>query len=255
MPMVPEQVNILGVRVSAVNPVSALETIEAWLGERESHYVCVTSVNGIMESQRSPALRDIHNAAGLVVPDGMPLVWLCRLRGFGQVRRVYGPALTLALCERSQEKGYTHFFYGSAAGVADQLIASLKDRFPALRVVGSCSPPYREQGYEEDPVGADLIREARPDVVWVGLPTPKQELWMASNVARLGVPVLIGVGAAFDFLSGRKQQAPTWMQRTGLEWLFRLLAEPRRLWKRYLVGNPLFVLRVLAQALGLKKYD
>jgi N-acetylglucosaminyldiphosphoundecaprenol N-acetyl-beta-D-mannosaminyltransferase len=161
----------------------------------------------------------------------------------------------LALCERSAERRYRHFFYGGAEGVPEQLAANLRQRFPELQVVGIYSPPFRLLTPEEDEQVVQMLNQAAPDIVWVGLSTPKQEQWMAAHVGRVEAPVLIGVGAAFDFLTSRKKQAPRWMQRNGLEWLFRLLTEPRRLWRRYLVNNPLFVLLVLAQALGLRRYS
>jgi len=246
--------NILGVGVSALNMAMALEIIEGWIERREPHYVCVTGVHGVMESQRDEELRRIHNRAGLVTPDGMPLVWLSRLQGFHHVERVYGPDLMLALCERSVAKGYRHFFYGGAEGVPEQLASVLQKRFPGLQVAGTFSPPFRPLTADEDDRIVQMINAAAPDIVWVGLSTPKQERWMAGHRERLTAPVLIGVGAAFDFLTGRKPQAPRWMQRAGLEWLFRLLTEPRRLWRRYLINNPLFVALVVLQALGVRRY-
>ncbi|WP_376791088.1 WecB/TagA/CpsF family glycosyltransferase [Thermoflexus sp.] len=247
-----ERVNILGVSVSAINMAMALEIIEGWIARRELHYICVTGVHGVMESQRDEALRQIHNQAGLVTPDGMPLVWLSRLKGFRHVDRVYGPDLMLALCERSIARGYRHFFYGGAKGVPERLSEVLQKRFPGLQVAGTYSPPFRPLTPEEDERVVRMINAANPDIVWVGLSTPKQEHWMAEHRARLTAPVLIGVGAAFDFLTGRKPQAPRWMQRAGLEWFFRLLTEPRRLWRRYLINNPLFVALVVLEAMRLR---
>jgi N-acetylglucosaminyldiphosphoundecaprenol N-acetyl-beta-D-mannosaminyltransferase len=251
----PRRVNILGVGVSAINMAQALNVIEGWIAQRQAHYVCVTGVHGIVESQGNNSLQRVHNAAGLVTPDGMPLVWLARLHGLEHVERVYGPDLMLALCHRSISKGYRHFLYGGAEGVPDRLANRLKRRYPGLRIVGSYSPPFRPLTDEEDKQTVQAINEANPDVVWIGLSTPKQERWMAEHIGRLTAPVLVGVGAAFDFHSGLKRQAPRWMQRSGLEWLFRLANEPRRLWRRYLVNNPLFTLLVLQQALNLKRYS
>ena len=242
--------NILGIEISAINMETALRTIEAWILRRESHYVCVTGVHGVMESQRDEALRRIHNAAGLVTPDGMPLVWLSRLMGFRPVERVYGPDLILALCERSAEHGYRQFFYGGGPGIAEKLALRLQSRFPSLQVSGFYSPPFRPLTPEEDKAVIELINATNPHILWVGLSTPKQERWMAEHMGSLHTPVLIGVGAAFDFHAGIKRQAPRWMQRTGLEWFFRLLMEPRRLWRRYLINNPLFLWLVLLQLLG-----
>jgi N-acetylglucosaminyldiphosphoundecaprenol N-acetyl-beta-D-mannosaminyltransferase len=218
----------------------ALSVIDGWIGRRQQHYVCVTGVHGVMESRRDKRLRQIHNDAGLVTPDGMPLVWLSLLHGHGYVERVYGPDLM--------------FFYGGGEGVHERLADSLLQRYPGLRVAGGYCPPFRLLTGEEDKQVAQAINATEPDIVWVGLSTPKQERWMAEHVGQLTAPVLIGVGAAFDFHSGLKKQAPHWMQRWGLEWLFRLASEPGRLWRRYLVNNPLFVLLTLQQALGLKRY-
>jgi N-acetylglucosaminyldiphosphoundecaprenol N-acetyl-beta-D-mannosaminyltransferase len=251
----PGRVNILGVGVSAINMEQALNAIEGWIVQRQLHYVCVTGVHGIVESQRNNSLRRVHNAAGLVTPDGMPLVWLARLHGRNHVERVYGPDLMLALCDRSISKGYKHFLYGGAEGVPERLANRLKQRYPELQIVGRYSPPFHLLTDEEDKQIVQAINEANPDVVWIGLSTPKQERWMAEHVGRLTAPVLIGVGAAFDFHSGLKRQAPRWMQRSGLEWLFRLATEPRRLWRRYLVNNPLFTLLVLQQALRVRRYS
>jgi len=247
--------NILGVGISAINMAIALETIDQWIAERDPHYVCVFPVHSVMECQKDPELRRIANASGLTTPDGMPLVWLSRLHGYRQVSRVYGPDLMLALCAASVERGYRHFFYGGANGVAEKLTAVLERQYPGLRVAGIYAPPFRPLTCEEDERIIEMINASDGDIVWVGLGTPKQDHWMASHVGRISAPVLIGVGAAFDFLSGLKRQAPRWMQRCGLEWLFRLLTEPRRLWYRYLVYNPLFVALVLLQSLRLRRYD
>lgn len=252
--MIP-RANILGVGVSAINLEMVLQVIDGWITRRESHYICVSGVHGLMESQRDKELRRIHNAAGLVTPDGMPLVWLSRLLGFRHVARVYGPDLMLATCARSTEQGYRHFFYGSAPGVVEQLTQQLRARFPALQVVGSYSPPFRPLTPEEDGAVVEHINATQPDIVWVGISTPKQERWMAAHVDKVTAPVLIGVGAAFDFHAGLKKQAPYWMQRSGLEWCFRLLSEPRRLWRRYLINNPSFVWLVLLQLLGRSSYQ
>jgi len=250
-----QRVNILGVGVSAITMAEALETIEQWITHMERRYICVRDVHGVMKSQRDDALRRIHNAAGLVTPDGMPLVWLSWLKGFRHVERVYGPDLMLACCQFSITRGYRHFFYGGGEGVAERLASRLKERFPGLAITGTFSPPFRPLEPDEDEEAVRYINQARPDIVWVGLGTPKQELWMRAHVGRLTAPVLVGVGAAFDFHAGVKPQAPRWIQRAGLEWLFRMLAEPRRLGPRYLLNNPWFVWEVFLQSIGVKKYD
>ncbi|RDJ24073.1 glycosyltransferase [Bosea caraganae] len=237
----PARVDILGVRVSAINLPLALDTIESWIAERKQRYVCITGAHGVMESQRDETLRTIHNQAGLVTPDGMPLVWLSRLLGHSKTRRVYGPDLMRALSALSAKRGYRQFYYGGDVGVADALSAALTRSYPGLAVAGTLSPPFRPLSSEEDAGIVAQINAAKPDIVWVGLSTPKQEYWMASHAGRIDAPVMIGVGAAFDFLAGRKAQAPLWMQRNGLEWLFRLNQEPRRLLRRYAWIVPGFI--------------
>jgi N-acetylglucosaminyldiphosphoundecaprenol N-acetyl-beta-D-mannosaminyltransferase len=241
------RVDILGVGVSAINMDDALDVIDGWITGGFRQYVCITGVHGIMESQRDEALRRIHNNAGLVTPDGMPLVWLSKWRGWRRTTRVYGPDLMLALCERSLATGYRHFFYGGKEGVPERLARRLQKRYPGLVVAGTYSPSFKAVAAQESDEVLDLINDAKPDIVWVGLGTPKQEHWMAQHVERLSACVLVGVGAAFDFHAGLQRQAPRWMQQSGLEWVFRLANEPRRLWRRYLVNNPMFVWLTLLQ--------
>jgi N-acetylglucosaminyldiphosphoundecaprenol N-acetyl-beta-D-mannosaminyltransferase len=248
---------VLGVSISAVNLPLAVSTIDRWIAERTPNYVCVTGVHGVMESQNDPKLKAIHNAAGMVTPDGMPMVWMNRMAGNAHVTRVYGPDLMLDVCAASAargELGAKHFFYGGAQGVAELLRTRLIERFPALQVVGTYCPPFRPLTAEEDQKLIEQIDASGADIVWVGLSTPKQEYWMASHLRRLKAPVLIGVGAAFDFHAGLKKQAPKWMQRSGMEWFFRLVTEPRRLWKRYLRNNPLFVYYLLLEKLKLRNF-
>lgn len=252
---VASRVNVLGVGVSAVNMPQALASIDAWIDSGGSHYVCVTGVHGVMESQHDEELRRIHNSADMVVPDGMPLVWLSRLHGQRAVERVYGPDLLLACCAASAGTRPRHFFFGSTPAVVQRLIDRLCVQFPTLKVAGTYSPPFGAITPDEDERAVRSINGAHPDIVWVGLGTPKQERWMANHVGRVHAPVMIGVGAAFDFVSGTKRQAPRWMQRSGLEWAFRLANEPRRLGKRYLVNNPAFVWLVLQQSLGVRHFE
>lgn len=253
--MEPLRVNILGVGINAINMVMALDSIEGWIARHDPHYVCVTPVHSVMDCQRDPGLRRIFYSSGLSTPDGMPLVWLCHFKGYHDVSRVYGPDLMLALCERSAVRGYRHFFYGGAEGVPEQLAQNLQARFPGLVVAGTFSPPFHPITPEEDTHIVQTINKTSPDIVWVGLGSPKQERWMAAHIGRLTTPVLIGVRAAFDLHAGLKKQAHNWMQQNGLEWLFRLLAEPRRLWKRYLINNPCFMALVLLQIMGLRRYS
>jgi N-acetylglucosaminyldiphosphoundecaprenol N-acetyl-beta-D-mannosaminyltransferase len=245
--------NVLQVGVSAVNLDSAAREIKRWIDCRLKQYVCVTSVHGIIESQSDPVLRNIHNSAGLVTPDGMPLVWLSRLNGRSEVTRVYGPDLMLELCSRGESQKWRHFFYGATPETLANLTSRLRAKYPHIEVVGSLAPPFRPLTEQEASDTEAAINAASPDIVWVGLSTPKQEKWMSAFRGRLNAPVLIGVGAAFDMHAGNLRQAPRWIQRSGFEWLYRLSMEPRRLWRRYLKNNPLFVGLLAAQALGLRE--
>jgi N-acetylglucosaminyldiphosphoundecaprenol N-acetyl-beta-D-mannosaminyltransferase len=241
-----QRIDVLGVRVSAINLDDAVTRIESWIGERSRNYACITGAHGVMLSRRDPRLRDIHNAAGMVTPDGMPLVWLSRLLGSCRTERVYGPDLMRRLTVISAQRGYRQFYYGGAEGVAEALARSLADRHPGLEVAGQYCPPFRELTSEENQAVVDMINAVRPDIVWVGLSTPKQEYWMANHLGRIHAPVMIGVGAAFDFLAGTKPQAPLIMQRSGLEWLFRAASEPRRLAGRYAYIVPAFAMLAAA---------
>lgn len=248
------RVNILGVGISPVNMAQTLETIEGWISRREPHYVCVTPAHVVMECYHHPDLHPLFNSSGLTTPDGMSIVWLLKLRGHPEVGRVCGPDLMEAACAFPGGRAWRHFLYGGVEGVADALGVRLISRYPDLQLAGTYSPPFRELGPEEDRQVVQLINAARPDIVWVGISSPKQERWMAAHLGRVSAPVLVGVGAAFDFLSGAKPRAPIWMQRSGLEWLYRLGSEPDRLWRRY-VQYPLFGILVAAQLLGLRRFE
>ena len=243
--MTGSRVDVLGVHISTIDRPAAVAAIAGFVEARARTYVCVTGVHGVMESQRDRALREIHNRSGLTTPDGMPMVWAAHRAGALGTARVYGPDLMLDVCARAEREGWRHFFYGAAPGVADELAHRLVGRFPRLDVAGTLSPPFRAVGPEEDASMVEAINAAGADIVWVGLSTPKQERWMAAHRAQLGAPVLIGVGAAFDIHAGRVRQAPAWMQRSGLEWAYRLQQEPRRLARRYLVNNPRFILDII----------
>jgi N-acetylglucosaminyldiphosphoundecaprenol N-acetyl-beta-D-mannosaminyltransferase len=249
-----DRVNVLGVGISASNMPIALAKIEHWISARKRYYVCVANVHSVMDSKRDLELRRIHNAAAMVTPDGMPLVWLLWASGYYKSGRVYGPDIMLSVCERSRQRRYRHFLYGASEVTLARLTANLQGRFPGLCIVGTYSPPFRPLTVDEEEAVIDMINAASPDVVWVGLGAPKQERWMAEHRDRLEAPVLIGVGAAFDFHAGAVRQAPRSLQRIGFEWLFRLAMEPRRLWRRYLRNNPEFILCVVGQKLGLRRY-
>jgi len=240
-----QRVEVLGVKITPSTIERAVDKIAGWIADDTRTYVCVTSVHGVVESLADPALRDIHNAAGMCTTDGMPLVWASKYAGFDFADRVYGPDLTLALAERAAGDGWKSYFYGAADGVAQRLGEELEERFPGFTTAGSFSPPFRPlTDAEEDDIVA-TINSSGADIVWVGLSTPKQERWMDAFRDRLDAPVLIGVGAAFDFHTGGTKQAPYWIQRSGFEWLFRLTTEPKRLWRRYLLQYPKFVTAIV----------
>ena len=250
-----ERVNVLGIGISVLNLQTALAAIGDAVRARRKGYVCVTGVHGVMEAQEDATLRRILNQAFLCTPDGMPMVWMGWLRGHREMSRVYGPDLMLDVCEWSQKNPCRHFFFGGAPGVAEKLRDNLTKRFPGLQVAGCYAPPFRPLNAGEELQLQEMIHAAQVDILWVGLSTPKQEKFMAEFLPRLEVTLMIGVGAAFDFHSGRVKQAPRWMQRTGLEWFYRLCQEPGRLAKRYIRNNPLFVVKIAGQLSGLKKYS
>ena len=248
------RVNVLGVGISVLNLRTALDAVAGAVRARRQGYVCVTGVHGVMEAQADAAFKDILNGAFLCTPDGMPMVWAGKLRGHREMSRVYGPDLMLDVCAWSETSGAKHFFYGGADGVVERLAEKLKAKFPKLEIVGMFTPPFRALNAEEEKKLREQVAAAKPDIFWVGLSTPKQEKFMAEFLPKLDVTLMIGVGAAFDFHSGRLKQAPRWMQRSGLEWFYRLCCEPRRLAKRYFRNNPLFILKFFGQLAGLKKY-
>jgi N-acetylglucosaminyldiphosphoundecaprenol N-acetyl-beta-D-mannosaminyltransferase len=254
IPGIPSRINILGVHVSAINMDQALEAVNHWVVNRESHYVCVTPAHVIMDCYWDPQLRPILNNSGLTTPDGMSAVWLLKWHGFRHVSRVCGTDLMREVFRISESKGWRHFLYGGAPGVADILAAQLQSRFPKIHIAGTYSPPFRRLTEDEDRAVVERINASRADIVWVGISSPRQDTWMAQHLGKINAPVMIGVGAAFDFLSGRKRQAPRWVQRAGMEWLFRLASEPRRLWRRY-AQYPLFIALVIFQAIGITRYD
>lgn len=247
---------VLGVRVHAVQIPDVVAQMEEWIARREAgHTIAVTGMHGVTEALHDAEFKKVLNSASMVVPDGYPLIVLGRRQGFTLPRRVYGPDLMAAFFEQTATKGYRHFFYGGAPGVAEELANCFCRRFAGTEIAGTVCPPFRELTGEEERGIAARIREARPDVVWVGLSTPKQERWMARFRSLAEVPVMIGVGAAFDFHTGRVRRAPAWLGEHGLEWLFRLAMEPRRLWRRYLLRGPEFLYHAGLEALGLRHYD
>ncbi len=249
------RVNILGVGISAVSMQSALDQTDAFLGSGQQGYVCVTGVHGIMEAQADERFRQILNKSFMSTPDGMPTVWLGHLRGFKRMTRVYGPDYMVNLCQRSVERGYRHFLYGGKPGVAEDLKGELERRFPGVQIVGTYTPPFRPLNVEEEVALREQLEAAQVDILWCGLSTPKQERFMAGYLGRLPVRLMVGVGAAFDLVSGHLSEAPDWMKKAGLQWFYRLIKEPKRLWRRYLINNPKFTWLCLLQIARLRRYS
>jgi N-acetylglucosaminyldiphosphoundecaprenol N-acetyl-beta-D-mannosaminyltransferase len=246
-PLVHEHVDVLGVKISAVDMDSAVNLAIQSIESGDPAYVCVASVHGVMEAQRDPELLRIFNQAAINIPDGMPLTWVGWLQGFAQMDRVFGPDFMLQMCRISVDRGYQHFLYGGNPGVAEELSERLQKMFPGLQVAGTYTPPFRSLNPEEERDVVERISHTKPHILWVGIGAPKQERFMAEYVGRFNVPLMVGVGAAFDFHTGRIADCPDWVKRAGLQWLHRLKQEPRRLWKRYLVNNPVFLWRVAWQ--------
>jgi N-acetylglucosaminyldiphosphoundecaprenol N-acetyl-beta-D-mannosaminyltransferase len=245
---------VVGVRVDAVQLPEAVARIKRWIDNRENgKYVAVTGMHGVAESRQDPRFREILNQAALVVPDGMPLVWLGRWHGHSLRRRVTGSELMLAFCRETGPQP-RHFFYGGAPGVAEDLARQLHEQFN-ITVAGTYTPPFRPLTQSEEADLTSQVQAAAPDVLWVGLSTPKQERWMSDHHLKLKVPVILGVGAAFDMNSGRLKRAPAWMRESGLEWFYRLVSEPRRLWRRYLVTIPQSVWSISLELFHIRKFE
>lgn len=241
--------SVVGTRVNLTTYSHATGIILDWSTRRESRYVCAANVHMLMESYDSLDYAKVVNSADLVTPDGMPLVWMLRLKGHPDQQRVYGPTLMLHVLEAAARENVPVGFYGSSPQVLQSLLARMQDRFPNLKVAYSFSPPFQEMSQEEDTEIVKRINASSARILFVGLGCPKQEKWMAEHRGKVNA-VMLGVGAAFDFHAGVKLQAPAWMQKMGLEWFYRLVTEPRRLWRRYLYHNPRFVFLALADLLG-----
>lgn len=246
--------NLMGVGVSAVNLGLARDTLLAAIETGRRGFVCVRDAHGLVRAQKDTGLRHAHNNAFLVTPDGMPLVWALKLAGFRKAGRVYGPDLMAEMFDAGRSAGVKHYLYGTTEENLALLSARLLQRFPGAQIVGSYAPPFRPLSDSEETEVTDRINAAGADIIWVGLSTPKQEHWMHKMRDRLQASMLIGVGAAFDFHAGNKPQAPQILQRSGMEWAFRLACEPRRLWRRYAVTIPCFLGLAFAQATGLRRF-
>lgn len=260
---IPPRTNILGVRISRTSYTEVAQVCRHWIADsnrratededpgRTAHYICVTSVHGIITAVRDRGFRSILNEADIATPDGMPVVWALRSFGAYVQSRVYGPVLMLTLCEQAQALGHRIFLYGGQTKTLERLCCRLREKFPRLEICGAYSPPFRPLSLAEEHECVKMLQESAADIIFVGLSTPKQERWMAQHRAYFPGKILVGVGAAFDFHAGTLRQAPGWMQQAGLEWFFRLMMEPRRLWKRYLLVVPLFLSLWPLQKLGL----
>jgi N-acetylglucosaminyldiphosphoundecaprenol N-acetyl-beta-D-mannosaminyltransferase len=236
-----DSIYILGIRVDIVLITDVVRAIEKWIVDKQCRrYIVLSNANNIVLGVKDPIVREAANNSDLSVADGISLVLTARIYGYPLKKRVYGPDLMLEFLDEAEKKGYSNFFYGSSPENLSSLIKRLKQKFPLLKITGFYSPPFRNK-IEEDERVIDLVNNSSTDVLWVGLGGPKQDIWMYYHKDKVRVPVMVGIGAAFDFLAGTKQQAPVWMREYGLEWFFRLITEPKRLWRRYLINNLLFV--------------
>ena len=246
--------NVLGVGVHAINMQSVEQIVYSALQNRAKGYVCVTGVHGVIEAQRDEQFKQILNRAFLVTPDGTPTVWVGRLQGHRNMGRVFGPELMIRICEASVPWGTRHFLYGGDEGVAEQLRENLTSRIRGLQIVGTYTPPFRTLTEDERRSLIAQVVATKPDIIWVGLSTPKQEKFMAEYLPLLDTTLLFGVGAAFDFHTGKISDCSDWVKSAGLQWAHRLFQEPGRLWKRYLFNNSRFLIAITAQLTGLHRY-
>lgn len=246
--------NLLGVGVHATSLQAAIEVSDTILRSGQKGYVCLTGVHGLMEAHRSSAMQRILNKASLCLPDGMPTVWMGRAQGHRSMARVYGPDYMLAMCRYGVPRGYRHFLFGGKLGVAGQLRRRLEQTIPGIEIAGTFTPSFGPFDAAQEEALRVRLRESKPHILWVGLSTPKQERFMAAYLDRFDVPLMAGVGAAFDIHAGLLKDAPEWMKACGLQWLDRLRKEPRRLWKRYLTNNSRFLLALSLQVIGAREY-
>jgi N-acetylglucosaminyldiphosphoundecaprenol N-acetyl-beta-D-mannosaminyltransferase len=238
-----------------MNMDDAVRLSDSHIHAGERSYICITGVHGVMEAQSDLNFRSILNHSFITAPDGMPTVWIGRAQGHSKMSRVYGPDFMLRMCELSMTRGYRHFLYGGTPGVVDRLAQNLSRHYPGLQIAGTYTPPFRALNTSEERELLQQVEDSKPHILWVGLSTPKQERFMADYVGRLNVPLMVGVGAAFDIHTGGIADAPAWMKNSGLQWLHRLIQEPRRLGKRYLVNNPKFIWKITLQLSGIRKFD
>jgi len=254
VPHTTDVANVLGIGVDVVDMEQSVARMRLALEEGRKGYVCLVGVHGIMEARRNLDLQSIFANAYLVAPDGMPTVWMGHIQGLSKMQRVFGPDLMLEVIGRKELSYYRHFLCGGAAGVAEQLRDEMLRRFPWSSIVGTYTPPFRPMSAEEESELATQVQALQPDIFWVGMSTPKQERFMAHYLPMLETKLMVGVGAAFLFHTGAIKDSPAWVKRAGLQWLHRLLQEPARLWRRYLVNVPLFLLQAVLQLAGLRSH-
>jgi N-acetylglucosaminyldiphosphoundecaprenol N-acetyl-beta-D-mannosaminyltransferase len=246
--------HVLGVSVDAIGMEGVLRRVATLLRGSRKGYVCVASVHGIMEAQRNPQMLEVYSNSEMIIPDGMPLAWVGRMQGHTGMERVTGPDLMLEMFRRKEFAQATHFLYGGREGVAEELRDKLRERFPWVKIVGTCTPPFNELSEAEEAHFIANIAALKPDIIWVGISCPKQEFFMARYLPELQTKLMFGVGAAFDFHTGRIRDCADWVKRAGLQWVHRLLQDPRHLWRRYLRNNPVFIWNITLQMLKLRRY-
>ena len=246
---------VLGVNVDAIDMDGALEHISTMLQSSQKGYICLAGVHGVMEARRSSQLAQVYSGSEMTIPDGMPLVWVGHIQGYTAMERVTGPDLMLEVFRRKEFSHVTHFLYGGVDSVADELRDKLRELFPWATIVGTYTPPFSEPSTSEQKELIATIGELKPDIIWVGIGCPRQEMFMARYLPLLETKLMFGVGAAFDYHTGRIRDCAEWIKRAGLQWLHRLIQDPRRLWRRYLRNNPAFLWHIAWQISGLRRYS
>jgi N-acetylglucosaminyldiphosphoundecaprenol N-acetyl-beta-D-mannosaminyltransferase len=241
--------SVIGAPIDSLDWSGVLARISGWATSRESRYVCICNAHSVVTSRQDQTFRKVIQQADMATPDGAPVAWLIRRLGVTNQERINGPDLMWRYCSEAAQRDESIYLYGGMPKTLEILQTKLLVQFPGLKIAGAYSPPYRQLTVEEDAAVVDAINNSGAGTVWVSLGCPKQEIWMAEHRERINA-VMIGVGAAFDYHAGTIQRAPLWMQRNGLEWLHRLCSEPRRLWRRYLVTNSLFIFYAGRQLLG-----
>ena len=237
---------ILGIDFDLITPEAVFEKIEDWKRNNEQHYITFTNPHSVLLCHRDEEMKVATERASIILPDGIGIIYAANLLGYTHYGRVSGPDTMLKLCDLGQNKGYKHFFFGGKKDVAKKLAEQLSEKFPGLQVAGTYYPPFRLITSREDDEVLQMINDTNPDIIWVGLGAPKQEKWMAYHIGHVKATAMIGVGAAFDFHSGNLKRSPFWFQKYGLEWLYRLSKDPKRLWRRNL-DSPVFLSKILYQ--------